>query len=470
MTLPETANTFIGCQVAIDVYNTSSTKFTEIHQNAFLNNITGVSLNQAPMANIRQNTFLVPAISNNNRGVVLYDAVGYNVTNNFFSLLYKGNGIAPLGIGLLAVNNNSSEFGEGIILENTFCGQFFAATQFERSNTSLQMQCNHYANCQRDWYLANTPNDPNIIDELGVQGFCNGTSSNNPLGNTWHDADSGDFHIVNDSDADLDIFVGQNSIPTLLLANTAAININTDECGGSIAMCNDPIDCDIEDVHRSVEQKNTSVFYEKLLQGQEDEIISILENEQTEWSDKRLVSIYTDKGDAAKVTQTLARIPQNTNANIAFHNMFTTLLQANGEKPSLQGEQVLRNYALSKEFEIATLAEMLLAQYFDESFERTFAPILSHTSKKKTISLKRGIIYPNPAQDYIHINYPSIKESSNSINLSLLDISGKIVKVLDASITNDRKIDIRDLETGIYFLRIQTLGEVPITEKLIIVR
>ena len=62
---------------------------------------------------------------------------------------------------------------------------------------------------------------------------------------------------------------------------------------------------------------------------------------------------------------------------------------------------------------------------------------------------ENGIIYPNPASDYINIKLDGISADK----LEICDISGKII--LSQTITKDyQQIQIRDLKRGMYFLKI----------------
>ena len=62
---------------------------------------------------------------------------------------------------------------------------------------------------------------------------------------------------------------------------------------------------------------------------------------------------------------------------------------------------------------------------------------------------ENGILYPNPASDYINLKLDGISADK----LEICDISGKLI--LSQTITNDyQQIQIRDLKKGMYFLKI----------------
>jgi predicted FMN-binding regulatory protein PaiB len=62
---------------------------------------------------------------------------------------------------------------------------------------------------------------------------------------------------------------------------------------------------------------------------------------------------------------------------------------------------------------------------------------------------ENGILYPNPASDYINIKLNGISTDK----LEICDITGKVL--LSQTITNDyQQMQIRDLKRGMYFLKI----------------
>ena len=61
-------------------------------------------------------------------------------------------------------------------------------------------------------------------------------------------------------------------------------------------------------------------------------------------------------------------------------------------------------------------------------------------------------IFPNPAESQITIN------SNNSIieNITIIDVAGKTVSTLNVVNSTRKNIDVSDLETGVYFIQVQT--------------
>lgn len=73
-------------------------------------------------------------------------------------------------------------------------------------------------------------------------------------------------------------------------------------------------------------------------------------------------------------------------------------------------------------------------------------------------------VYPNPAKNFIAINSENI--NNESVKIEIYSIDGKQMKVLDNYLFN-QSIDITDLITGMYILKLSTATEV-ISKKIII--
>jgi hypothetical protein len=71
-------------------------------------------------------------------------------------------------------------------------------------------------------------------------------------------------------------------------------------------------------------------------------------------------------------------------------------------------------------------------------------------------------IYPNPAKNTLYIS--GFPESSNEIIIELQNIEGKTLK---QAVLNGNSLDISDLSTGMYVLKIQIQDEI-IHQKLMI--
>ena len=94
--------------------------------------------------------------------------------------------------------------------------------------------------------------------------------------------------------------------------------------------------------------------------------------------------------------------------------------------------------------------------------------------KPENYSEKNEInIYPNPARDYININYSLAQKGSSSVKIQVLNCNGQIIDKSKAdynpSVKNKIIKDISKLSSGIYYCIIEN-EEISITRKFVLVR
>ena len=75
---------------------------------------------------------------------------------------------------------------------------------------------------------------------------------------------------------------------------------------------------------------------------------------------------------------------------------------------------------------------------------------------------QKGIVFPNPATNYIQVELP---ENYSRGQLMLYNSSGNLC--LDTGVTSTQRVNVSQLQNGIYFLVIQSKGSVILSEKLI---
>ena len=69
------------------------------------------------------------------------------------------------------------------------------------------------------------------------------------------------------------------------------------------------------------------------------------------------------------------------------------------------------------------------------------------------VNNKKGFsIFPNPANTYLQVKSENLKGK----NIEALDITGKVVKQVKSNKTQEIKLDISDLQNGVYFIKIGT--------------
>ena len=101
-------------------------------------------------------------------------------------------------------------------------------------------------------------------------------------------------------------------------------------------------------------------------------------------------------------------------------------------------------------FDVALTTSEILANY------NTSSSCITTGINESELLANSISIYPNPSQDQINISLPGTNVVSG--DLDILDVNGRIVYSYGAlNITeNNVEVDIRNLEAGVYFIRINT--------------
>ncbi|MEZ4885547.1 MAG: hypothetical protein R3E32_12515 [Chitinophagales bacterium] len=161
-------NTFTNFSSGIEIFNFLVTLPTFIQSNTFTDVQHGIVLNTTAMPSVIDNVFNIPngTATSDAYGLLTYFSDGINVRDNTFNTSFSNE-----TKGAVFVQNEFLEGttdASGWVSDNDFDGPFAAATEFERNNWGLILQCNDYVGASIDWYLANTPS----IDRLRQQGTC----------------------------------------------------------------------------------------------------------------------------------------------------------------------------------------------------------------------------------------------------------------------------------------------------------
>ncbi len=83
--------------------------------------------------------------------------------------------------------------------------------------------------------------------------------------------------------------------------------------------------------------------------------------------------------------------------------------------------------------------------------------ILASINQTKQTDVLNTLVYPNPVQDQIHVQFELLK--SSNVKITLMDIKGKLVQTLDLGMKSGNIqtiLNAEHLNKGAYFLRIET--------------
>jgi hypothetical protein len=83
--------------------------------------------------------------------------------------------------------------------------------------------------------------------------------------------------------------------------------------------------------------------------------------------------------------------------------------------------------------------------------------ILASVNQTKQFDVLNTMVYPNPVQDQIHVQFELLK--SSQVKITLMDIQGKLIQTLDMGMKSGNVqtvLNAENLNKGAYFLRIET--------------
>jgi hypothetical protein len=83
--------------------------------------------------------------------------------------------------------------------------------------------------------------------------------------------------------------------------------------------------------------------------------------------------------------------------------------------------------------------------------------ILASVNQTKQTDVLNTMVYPNPVLDQIHVQFELLK--SSKVNITLMDIQGKLIQTLDMGMKSGNVqmvLNAEHLNKGAYFLRIET--------------
>ena len=97
-------------------------------------------------------------------------------------------------------------------------------------------------------------------------------------------------------------------------------------------------------------------------------------------------------------------------------------------------------------------------------FDKGMATVVFDDQKLETKDILE--FFPNPAENYINIEY----KMENNSKLAIVNILGEKIKEIDLSSSGFQRINVADLPNGIYFGRILAAGKLNKMKKIIVKR
>ena len=371
-------------------------------------------------------------------------------------------------------------------------GTWGRANVYMGDNSQIEIDCNTYNdNVRTDWtilglggtaYLANQgecdPSDysaarrntfhtPNLTnnDENIVCLNCQGVNS------------SGTFSNITDFE-----YIGQPLFNPISVTNVSLPFCSNNIIANQNGQCEYNPDCDPDCLRTAITQSENQ---QEIISLQTELIHSLLDNQLYEASksylqevndieaQRVLTATYESEGKIDSAYLYLEMLPQETEEDIAFYELYQQLLSGieppttgTGKAPSIQ-EQQLRSMAEETDYKASeALAQAIIAIHYDESFNKNVPVVqkVNETALYNSASLFE--LYPNPSNNVIQIRFlnPNIKE----VQCSIYNLQGALLQSLPLY-KQLTKINISDLPTGVYLCKFSNKNGLLDTQKLIVI-
>jgi|GEM_PF-5695704 len=476
-------NTFLSLRKGIDTYSTlNATGACVIKKNTFDDVTYGITVNASPFTMINENKFMVTETSDDYShayGVHIEKSFGLEIMDNVFES--KDPNTKGLVIKDSYFNSSGGGINSSIVRKNTFRGGFNNSTQLQGDNRDLQLNCNSYIYPNVSWFITNNPsvNDANL-DEQGV---CFPNNADESFSTFWGTPKSADIQLnINTNPFELKINHDAPSQPTIIddLSGNAVQSIVQcgddnfqNSCYGTLPtqMPTEEDDDIAGDIRGNIRG------------GEFGLVVAQLENLNIEWSNKVLVGTYIGQNDSLKAVEKLAMIPQDSEENIAFHEVFTALIEGGSEDVGKQehGRQILLEYAdKRKDYTEAypqegdintTLAETALTFLEGKLYDRssvTFVPKRPSLTENKIENQSSLFnVMPNPAKNQIQLSIFDKDKLPKSFVVDIYNLQGVLQNRWTLRKEERLSVDISMLNNGLYIVHIPALNS---SEKLSIVK
>ena len=480
----ESNNTFQNLFKGIDAYNLLTTiKGIKVIGNTFVNVAKGTTLNNVVGGKVENNSFTIPTgnsgTDNDTYGLTLYEAKAVNVKDNTFYATTS----APYTRGFVAYKCSYTGY-QTNVTNNLFEGNFSEATLFSDNNRFLQMQCNAYNGCQKDWYF-------DAQAKLDPQGECISIDASKALRNHFHylppgiiEGDPnythhlfiapGNTYFTSTNKLTLRTDNSPQSLPTAI--NNVGIidafkcfpeNATFNNASCTVDFPTDPWSGGCAWAGSGGNNANLQATIYRLLQTEEtDSLLALLNCLNTDWAIRMLVGTYTDNRNFTQALALLALLP-NTPENTEFVTIYTAIineLQGNTTGRTIPAKTILEKMAATqRRSQPNVLAETALASYFGYDYTRSFETEKTETAPT-TLAKKSFSIVPNPTNSYFDLYLNSDSEQSQI--LSICDINGRLLQTVTIN-GQHSLVNVAHLPSGMYYCKLSNDSSV---QKLVIIK
>ena len=504
-----------------------------VGDNLFVDNYRGILLSNVSNSVLISNAFEVPDIpttSYNAYGIYLEDCVGYQVENNNFTTFGSYDDASPFNGGIYAVNNSDAVTE---IYRNNF-ENLEAGIRVQTENSRLQLKCNSFISPieRHDIYVTNTGLLAHQGQCLGGVGVSDLEKAQAMANNVFtHDCNNSEGDIKIFSGHPELKYRHHPSTPmtpscyttgTTYVTPITCANTTSDGCpsklpsGGTgyrLDGKNEPqtahqllieiqrLSSAISDLQSLIavenaeyeleytadydEIENNDLVYlmdekDKLLreavnlyylEGKIDSAILIIENEDVEWSLRKIAELQIISGDYSQAKGIVDGIPSSSQENTDF-KILAGVLIAIGENgrplDSLTESEISTLLSIAgKQSNSSVAAENILTFVTGVDYPEIIDPD-DDEKENRQIQIQESVImvYPNPASNELVIDIHSPDDNSD-YSLVVCNISGVVLHSGQIAGNSINYLDISSLPSGVLIVKILEGNSQVTVEKII---
>lgn len=487
----------------------------------FTNNYRGILLSNVDNSLVISNSFSVPDISepsNNAYGIYFEDCSGYHVENNSFTTYGSYDDASPYNAGMYVVNNSNAQTE---VYRNTFSDlEAGIRVQTNNSKLQIKCNTFSDVIAKHDIYVTNT-GELGDQGKCLNSGFSNCERVASPAGNKFLNSWTNNTSDIKLFDGHPELkykhHTGADYAPTWYTTGATTF-VNPIPCSypdnlGSCYACQSTLpeggsgyrvsgeaedqtayalyqdllavkaqiqaleeellteteyvlEYDLEMLAESDELDYLSAKIETLLEkvanryvleNKADSAISILEQEDLEWTSRRIVDIYLMIGDYTSASTALDLLPADGAENAEYKKLtqiqLTLFSDSLGWEDIDEDQKTVLLELAGKQTKSGVAAENILHFTEGTDFEEVFdpeelTPRMIDTELSETIQ-----VYPNPATDELFINLQSSNET-DAYTIRIFNVTGTKLYFAPLASNSLHTMDIANLPNGLLYIQI----------------
>ncbi len=460
-------NSFFQLFKGIDIYsNGGATVNVKVEGNLFSAVQQGITANNSHFDEIVNNTFVIPAGSSalHTWGINMYNCSGFLTAENELNTSSS----STYTYGIIARNSNATG---SRLYRNHFSGNFFAATQLEQNNASLQLQCNKYDGANtHDWAITSgaLQNQGGCLNNLsGANNYFNDCAGGSP--NQIFMA-TGSPNFMYYSAWSLLPDCSSPAIVTTACSYAPDFSADCPEMESSGCLnCGHPLKSLIAEYTEARDDVERSVLKTQLIAGMVyeqayDSLFAFLSQEGSAADLRMLAATYLDLGMYKPAFETVSMAREKYPDAAREFGLYSLLASVyeNGEGKQGVSEEFKEMSARGSVF-----SECVLSDFGQAQIVRFAESIDLHDEYRTDESVRAMELraYPNPSAGNVNLVYHF--ESGQEI--TLYNALGQVAQQIEIA-ENSELIRLSELPPGMFLVCITQAGQLIDQQKIAIIR